>query len=639
MAGIARGLPPLARRRWAVFLAAAAAVLCLWLAAGQGVFATHLYHGFGVTSYDYLSNQLSFSWTVPTSIASTNCFGSRGTQLYQDSVSQGKVGTCNITGFDISRVTLSRTGSASSFHINTLSSGTTANSDSYSFTPPDAVDITSATYSASTGDITVSWTADDTELAAETGTVYWHYYATVTSEASALTSAVYGSLATGSSVRSAAIDTDDGLVYTAGQELHLWVYATTDDLQTETDYDDAVDNSHYLTFSEPEALTIGSLSGCASGDIIDLGYLYGYGFDVTGTLDATACSVDAGVATGYGDTSEVPANVYRFRLATARVATLTLTPVTPFRADGGEYRFRLRSDSLDGNIVSEAAGTGNINGSGSLGGGLSYVLEVMRYGVGGSYVYSIAISYGHIEAPTPTPLPTPTPRVQPNLDFRLHPDPAGIGYVAGATYSFEFEGPDRYPVTVRSVNPAALELSLSSLVVCDTTAEDELEADGPDDVLYVKACTAGRNTTLRVIAEGGGLLAEYPIFVRGGPVPTPGPAGVSQGVGEDVSKRDLLGVGIILSVVCGGFGVGCDTDLITNLLVTVAAVAVMAFLLRRSRGGATSMSVGVAAAFALVALMLGYLWLGFPLWLVGTVLTAVLAVGGLAAVVKFRQVA
>ena len=78
---------------------------------------------------------------------------------------------------------------------------------------------------------------------------------------------------------------------------------------------------------------------------------------------------------------------------------------------------------------------------------------------------------------------------------------------------------------------------------------------------------------------------------------------------------------------------------ITNLLVTVAAVAVMAFLLRRSRGGATSMSVGVAATFGLLALMLGYLWLGFPLWLVGTVLTAVLAVGGLAAVVKFRQVA
>ena len=637
MAGIARGLPPLARRRWAVFLATAAAAVCLWLATGQEAFAAHTYHGFGVTAYDYLTNRLSFSWTNPTNYSS--CTSQDGTFLWYEGGGT-RVGACNISSFSAKFVALSKTGDTASFRVSTRHDNYQwgSSSDTITWTPPDAVDITSATYSASTGDITVSWTADDTELAAETGTVYWHYFATTTAEASALTSAEYGSLATGSSVRSAAIDADD-IVYTPGQEWHLWVYATTDDLSTETDYDRAAGNSQYLTFSAPEAVTIGSLSGCDDDDIIDLGYLYGYGYDFTGTLDATACSVDAGVASGYGDTSEVPADVYRFKLATAREATLTLTPVTPFGAGAGEYRFRLRSGSLDGNIVSEEAGTGNISGSADLGGGLSYVLEVMRYGVGGGYEYSLAISHGHIEAPTPTPLPTPTPRVQPNLDFRLHPDPAGIGYVAGATYSFEFEGPDRYPVTVRSVNPAALELSLSSPVVCDTTAEDELEADGPDDVLYVKACTAGRNTTLRVIAEGGDLLAEYPIFVRGGLVPTPGPAGVIQGVGEDVSKRDLLGVGIILSVVCGGFGVGCDTDLITNLLVTVAAVGVMAFLLRRSRGGATSMSVGVAAAFGLLVLMLGYLWLGFPLWLVGIVLTAVLAVGGLAAVVKFRQVA
>ena len=109
-------------------------------------------------------------------------------------------------------------------------------------------------------------------------------------------------------------------------------------------------------------------------------------------------------------------------------------------------------------------------------------------------------------------------------------------------------------------------------------------------------------------------------------------------MGADVSKRDELGLSIILGVVCGGFGVGCDTDLITILVVIVGAVIVMAFLLRRSRGAATSMSVGVAATFALLVLMLGYLWLGFPLWLVVLVLIPVLAVGGIAAVVRFRQV-
>ena len=351
--------------------------------------------------------------------------------------------------------------------------------------------------------------------------------------------------------------------------------------------------------------------------------------------------MDADV-TGFGDTDAVGANVYSFEMSAQRSTTFTFTPVTSFGTgtQDGEYKLRVRSGSLGGDVIGEADGDGALTLSSlALGSGITYVIEVIRYGTGGGHEWSLSLSYGFIQAPTPTPVPTPTPRVQLNLDFRLHPNPGGIAYTADTVYSLEPEGgAGFFPVTVRSANPAALELSLSSTITCDTTADDEVEVDGQGDTLYVKACTAGHNTTLTVISGGGDLLAQYSVFVRGGPVPTPAPAMVSQGVGADVSKRDELGFGIILGVVCGGFGVGCDTDLITILVVIVGAVIVMAFLLRRSRGAATSMSVGVAATFALLVLMLGYLWLGFPLWLVVLVLIPVLAVGGIAAVVRFRQV-
>ena len=252
----------------------------------------------------------------------------------------------------------------------------------------------------------------------------------------------------------------------------------------------------------------------------------------------------------------------------------------------------------------------------------------------------MSFSYGHIDPPTPTPAPTPTPRVQPNQDFRLHPNPSGLTYEVDTEYTFELEGGSfLFPVSVRSANPAALELSLSSTIACDLTIPDELTVTDPAQVLHIRTCTAGKNTSLSVVSEGGGdLLADYNIYVRGGPIPTPMPAAAVPGSGAHVNKRDLLGLGILIAIPCGGLGVGCDIDLITNLLVTVAAVGVMAFLLKRSRGAATSMSVGVATVFAIAVLMLGYLWLGFPLWIVGIALTAILAMGGLAMVVKGKQV-
>ena len=421
---------------------------------------------------------------------------------------------------------------------------------------------------------------------------------------------------------------------------YLWLVASVDSTNP-PDEDDYL-NGTSPGFSPSYALDWG-LQDCDDSYFQDLGDLSGYSHDITGgDLAAPECRVHYEDSNG---TTVVGAETFRFRLPDTRDVTVTLTVPSAFAGTAeGRYKVRIRSQGIGGTIVAteETVQANQLEielDAFTASSGFDYFLEVMRKGTGGGYDWSMNLAYGFIQPRTPTPAPTPTPRIQPNLDFRLHPNPSGIGYTADETYSFESEGPSHiYPLTVRSANPAALELSIRSSVVCDTTSPDSVRV-GTGDALYVRACTPGRNTTLQIIAQGGDLVGEYPVYVRGGPVPTPGTAVISQGIGQDVSKRDLIGLSIVVGVVCGGFGVGCDVDLITNLIVTVVAVGVMAFLLQRSRGAATSMGIGVAAAFAVVALMLGHLWVGFPLWLVGIVLIAILAVGGVAWVVKGRQVA
>ena len=635
MAGIAR--------RWPLALVVLA-VLAAGLFGAKGVAADPT--GLSVTSYNVFTNRLALSWTDAetytgcTSLSSTGWYvrhAASSADLTGAGVRLGSPGNCGARSGAISSLDFGDGGVVRYFQVMVRSNNGGVHSPwstAVSYTLPARVDVTAATYDAANDELDLTWTAPTL-----TGSVNWYYYLAHGDDPADLDDAHHGQLGTGTGLTSATID-DPPL--TLGQTLYVWVMATTSTLSSDGAFDSA--NNLYLAmaWSNPHSFTpLSSLTGCTASDLAGLGGLYGYGYDISGDLSDAACTVDSGV-TGFGDTDAVGANVYSFEMSAQRSTSFTFTPVTSFGTGtpDGEYKLRVRSGSLSGDVVGEANGEGALTLSSlALGSGIAYVIEVMRYGVGGGQEWSLSLSYGFIQAPTPTPMPTPTPRVQLNLDFRLHPNPGGIAYTAGTVYSLEPEGgAGFFPVTVRSANPAALELSLVSTITCDVTAEDEVEVDSQGDTLYVKACTAGHNTTLTVISDGGDLLAQYSVFVRGGPVPTPGPAAVSQGVGADVSKRDELGFGIILGVVCGGFGVGCDTDLITILVVIVGAVIVMAFLLRRSRGAATSMSVGVAATFALLVLMLGYLWLGFPLWLVVVVLIPVLAVGGIAAVVRFRQV-
>lgn len=379
--------------------------------------------------------------------------------------------------------------------------------------------------------------------------------------------------------------------------------------------EDRVDSSFQSLESIPPA--------CTDAGAEDQGTLSGYDHSLSGDFGFDDCRFNSEVT-----------DLYAFTIESGRDVTLTFTP----QSGSGDYTLALyRSSTSNTAIASTTTTSGQTLTLSSQGvtANQRHIVAVGFSGIDGALEYSLQWEYGYLE---PEPEPTPTPRLQPNLDFRLHPDPGGIFFEADSTYQFDVEGPAHlYPLTARSANPAALELATSSTITCDTSAADSVEV-GEGDTLYVKACTSGRNTTLEVLSEGGDFLGDYSVYVSQGAQPTLAAATVSQGVGEDVAHRDELGLGVVVASVCGGFGVGCDTDLITNLLATAVAVGVMALLLHRSRGSATAMSVGVAAAFALVVMMLAYLWVGFPLWVVGVALIVILGAGGIAAVAKAKQV-
>ena len=485
-----------------------------------------------------------------------------------------------------------------------------AYSNSYTF--PTAPNITS--FSVSGTILTVNW---DSHAHTGSDLDWW-----IIASASTSPSEAFASQMVAEDSPTARTGTLDLSSYdlTFGKPIYLWVAVTSGT--------PSASQAHYLYWSNGYQADLDTLEECTEEDVLDLGYLTGYDHSIQGSFLNAPCEVDAKTS-----------HAFRFRLASARDVDATFTPATDYGAGAGSYEVAIRRNSLDGLLLESGSGAASFDvDTFNVAAGLDYYVTVSRSGVIGRDDWVLSLAYGHIAPPTPTPLPTPTPRIQPNQDFRLHPHPGGIAYTVDTVYQFEFEGISHvFPVTARSSNPAALELAVSPDVTCDTAAADEVQADSQSIVLYVKACTAGRNTTLSLVGSGGDFLAEYSIFVRGEGVPEPEPATIPQGLGADVTKRDELGLGIVLGVVCGGFGVGCDTDLIINILVTVAAVVVMGLLLKRSRGGATSMSVGVAAAFGVAVLMLGYLWVGFDLWLVVIVLLPILAVGGIAAVNKGRQ--
>ena len=374
-------------------------------------------------------------------------------------------------------------------------------------------------------------------------------------------------------------------------------------------------------------------SACADSDAVDLGKLTGYSTDRIGTLETTDCTI--------GGKS---ADLYKFQLSTARDTDFSLTPLTVFDSSGysSGYSLRVRQTNLAGNSVGHATGLGNLDiDDVAVGASINYVVEVQRSGVGGGYGYSLNIAYGYVQPPTPTPAPTSTPRAQPNLDFRLVPHPEGFYYRVGQKYDFSAEGPAAsFPLTVRSGNPAAFALAANVGMDCPAAGlpPDSVTLQNHNDTLYLTACAAGNNSTLSAIGSDGELLAQYSLYIGGGVAPPAASAPVTgPGGTAPPPPSDKLGIGIIIGAICTGVGVACDADLITRMLVTGLAAAVFIYLISQKRGRITEIGFGTAAAFCLVALMLGHLWVGFPLWIVGLAIVAVLAMGGVGYLQKGRQ--
>ena len=536
----------------------------------------------------YLSSQCDGRYTNSsnnTMYYSRGVFESEGTRISSD---------CNARDITTSAINFGQGGSRSvgisiTYDRDNRVRRTPLAYSSNSYTFPARPSITSVSVSGTT--LTVNWDSDDAHAGADLD--WW-----IIASASSSPSANFAAQMVAENSPTARTGTLDVSSYdlTFGEPIYLWVAVTSGT--------PSASQAHYLYWSPDYQVDIDTLEACTEADVLDLGYLTGYDHSIQDSFLNASCEIDAKTS-----------HAYKFRLASARDVDATFTPATDYEAGAGSYEVAIRRNEVDGVLLVDGSGGGLFDvDTFNVASSLDYYVTVSRSGIVGGNDWVLSLSYGFIDPPTPTPAPTPTPRVQPNLDFRLHPNPGGISYTAGTTYSFDFEGPTHiFPVTVQSSNPAALELGTDSNLTCDVVAEDEITVYNQSSVLYAKACAASRNTTLSLLGSQGQVLDGYSIFVRGDAVSRPDPAVFPPWGDPDVSKRDVLGLGIVLGFVCGGFGVGCDMQLITNALVTIAAVGVMGFLLRRSRGAATSMSVGVAAAFGVSVLMLGYLWVGFDL--------------------------
>ena len=89
---------------------------------------------------------------------------------------------------------------------------------------------------------------------------------------------------------------------------------------------------------------------------------------------------------------------------------------------------------------------------------------------------------------------------------------------------------------------------------------------------------------------------------------------------------------------CGGAGIGCDVEIVKNGLVFALAVGMSAVTLTGGRRRASAFLMGLAVMFFVIAMMLGYLVAGFPLWVVLAALLLMFSLSALGVFVKFSQV-
>ena len=494
---------------------------------------------------------------------------------------------------------------------------TTPSAYSNSYTFPTRPSITS--FSVSGTILTVNW---DSHAHTGTDLDWWIIASTSTSPSAAFASEMVAE--NSPSTRTATLDLSSyDLTY--GEPIYLWVAVTSGTPSASL--------AHYLYWSNDYKADVDTLEECTEEDVLDLGYLTGYDHSIQGSFLNAPCEVNAKTS-----------HAFKFRLASARDVDATFTPATDYGAGAGSYEVAIRRNSLDGLLLESGSGEASIEvDTFNIAPNLDYHITVSRSGTVGGDDWALSLAYGFIAPPTPTPAPTVTPRAQINVDLRLSPNPSFVHYENDQIYEFGFEGEsERFPVTVRAGNSAALAVGGSSSLSCNTdnpSSDDSHEYTSPSSAVYIRTCAAGLNSTLELISNSGEILAEYSVFVAGnGPSPTLVPEGIPQRYGEETKNRDSIGLTLVIGLVCGGAGIGCDVEIVKNGLVFALAVGMSAVTLTGGRRRASAFLMGLAVMFFVIAMMLGYLVAGFPLWVVLAALLLMFSLSALGVFVKFSQV-
>ena len=605
--------------------------------------------GLTISSYALTSNTVSVSWTDSETYTSDTAYKC-GLPLYSSqegwflggsrltgtlSARSGSTSGINLTGGSQQltlelRLRESYVSANGNWACRIISGGSTT----VTYTFPQRTAVTSASFDRSNGSLTVDWTGENFG--------YWDYALDLKGHTAFEddTNRI-GDLASGASSRSGTIS---GLLLSAGNTFNLWVSGTGTESEQPSEA-----TAHYLSYSQPHEVSVSAATDCTVSDAIDVGLLDGSYHDVSGDFATGRCSVDPGDTDGiYGNPDKTEAQIYSLEISSARDIDITFIPTTPFEGTPptGQYRIRVRSGSLTGADLGTVTGSGNLTLSNvPIGSNTTYYLEVMRFGFGGGTPFSISFSYPYIERPTPTPVPTPTPRPLPNVDFRLEPDPSTQDYAPNQTYEFQFRGAEeKFPVQVRVGNSPALAVGDSASLTCDSgdaTADDEAGFAAKTEVLYVRTCAEsnGRNSTLEI--SGGAddeLLARYALYIGYSAIPTPAPAKIPMEWGQDRRGADGFGIGILVSVVCQGLGVGCDLQRIQDGIWIAGAAVALIVPLAVPRGPASTGGWAVGITLAVAVLMVGVRTSGVSPWLLALSLLALFVLAALGIFRKFGSV-
>ena len=586
------------------------------------------------SAYDLVTNILSLTWTFTYSGgARTVCDSNEGTDVTHGG---DTVSTTSGTGYSYTSAKDFSPGGTRYFtvarhyheeddddHCNIDRTETVYHGHAF----PAKVKVTDVTYE-SDGDLAVTWTGPN-----------YNYWKWAISQSGSSFSSV-GSLASGGSTRSATIPASSVSV-DSEKSYGLWAIGTDTATYTPTS-----SKRHYLRYSPRESFFTGP--DCGDSDVVPMGDLYGSGHSVSGDFTTSPCGLEIGVPAVEPFSGSATGLLYSFQMNAARDSVdIVLTPETSFSSTAaGQYRMRLRSASRTGDDLGTVTGPETIRLDNlSLGAGITYIVEVMRWGTGGGTPFSLSLAYPYVERPTPTPAPTPTPRPLLNVDFRLEPDPSTQDYAPNQTYEFQFRGAgEKFPVQVRVGNSAALAVGDSASLTCDSddaTADDEAEFAAKTEVLYVRTCadSNGRNSTLEV--SGGSddeLLARYALYIGYSALPTPEPAAVPMEWEQDRRGADGFGIGIIVSVVCQGLGVGCDLQLIQDGLWIAGAAVALIVPLAVPRGPASTGGWAVGITLAVAVLMVGVRTSGVSPWLLALSLLALFVLAALGIFRKFGSV-